>query len=198
VKEGVVHVGHQRRGRNRQYRWPKVTDEAAARRWFDGSCYYSAQQTSDPYPITFRKTIHEFVALSDFIERDLSTVERLDFMTTQQEIGVYRVDFVLGRLAPDVDQRPGTSHPQVLRKLPLVIVECDGHDFHERTKEQAQHDKARDRFLIASGFQVMHFTGTEIHRSPLHCAKEVEHLFENLYAARSFPSPSATEGRNDA
>ena len=33
-------------------------------------------------------------------------------------------------------------------------MECDGHDFHERTKEQASSDKKRDRSLQAAGFLV--------------------------------------------
>src|SRR5205807_7453561 len=42
------------------------------------------------------------------------------------------------------------------------IVEIDGHDFHERTKEQAQRDKSRDRYLNQSGFTVFRFTGSEV------------------------------------
>ena len=35
-----------------------------------------------------------------------------------------------------------------------VVVECDGHDFHERTKEQAANDRERDRGLQGLGFSV--------------------------------------------
>lgn len=42
-------------------------------------------------------------------------------------------------------------------------VEIDGHDFHERTKEQARRDKERDRALVAAGFTVLRFTGSEIY-----------------------------------
>ncbi|MES2479414.1 MAG: DUF559 domain-containing protein [Bacteroidota bacterium] len=48
-----------------------------------------------------------------------------------------------------------------LEKL-KVAVECDGHDFHEKTKEQAQRDKAKDRFLQSKGWIVARFTGSEI------------------------------------
>lgn len=54
-----------------------------------------------------------------------------------------------------------------------VAIECDGHDFHERTKEQARHDRQRDRALVAEGWRVLRFTGSEIHRSPDGCAAEV-------------------------
>jgi very-short-patch-repair endonuclease len=53
-----------------------------------------------------------------------------------------------------------------------IIVECDGHDFHERTKEQAMRDRARDRAAQAAGYQMMRFTGAEIFRDPLKCVRE--------------------------
>jgi very-short-patch-repair endonuclease len=54
-----------------------------------------------------------------------------------------------------------------------LVVECDGHDFHERTKEQAESDKSRDRELSAKGYIVMRFTGSEIWRNPFKAATEV-------------------------
>lgn len=43
-----------------------------------------------------------------------------------------------------------------------IAIECDGHDFHERTKFQAAHDRARDRFFQSVGLSVLRFTGSEI------------------------------------
>jgi very-short-patch-repair endonuclease len=54
-----------------------------------------------------------------------------------------------------------------------IIVECDGHDFHERTKEQAKHDRSRDRHLTALGYTVFRFTGSEIHANPEKCVEEL-------------------------
>lgn len=51
-----------------------------------------------------------------------------------------------------------------------IVVECDGHDFHERTKEQAEHDRKRDRRLTELGYTVLRFTGREIWRDPIACA----------------------------
>ena len=53
-----------------------------------------------------------------------------------------------------------------------VTVECDGHDWHERSKEQAASDKSRDRLLLADGWSVLRFTGSEIHADPIKCAEE--------------------------
>lgn len=47
-----------------------------------------------------------------------------------------------------------------------VAVELDGHDFHERTKEQAERDKRRDRSLLSMGWTTIRFTGSEVVRSP--------------------------------
>jgi very-short-patch-repair endonuclease len=54
-----------------------------------------------------------------------------------------------------------------------VVVECDGHEWHERTPEQPRRDKARDRAIQAEGFQVFRFTGSEIWRDPAACAREL-------------------------
>lgn len=57
------------------------------------------------------------------------------------------------------------------------IVECDGHDFHEKTKEQAKRDKRRDRWLLSKGISSLRFTGSEIYQDPIRCAEEI-----SLYA----------------
>lgn len=54
-----------------------------------------------------------------------------------------------------------------------IVIECDGHDFHERTREQAERDRRRDRELQFAGYVVCRFTGTEIVRSPAACSREV-------------------------
>ena len=58
----------------------------------------------------------------------------------------------------------------------VVYVEADGHSYHERTKEQARHDKQRDRFFASQGLTVLRFTGSEIHRNASRCAAEVLEL----------------------
>lgn len=72
----------------------------------------------------------------------------------------YRADFLL---VTNDRQR------DVLRKL---VVECDGHDFHEKTKEQAQRDKSRDREFVSNGYTVFRFTGAEIHADAKKCADQ--------------------------
>lgn len=68
--------------------------------------------------------------------------------------GNYRLDFALVRGDTKID------------------IECDGHAYHERTKEQAAHDRKRDRALTAAGWLVCRFTGSEIYRDAAACARE--------------------------
>lgn len=84
----------------------------------------------------------------------LSLVDGIVF-SPQVEIGKYKVDFCI--TIPIYDSNEDKK----------IIVECDGHEFHEKTKEQAQHDKERDRFLQAEGYPIYRFTGSEIYRNPL-------------------------------
>lgn len=78
----------------------------------------------------------------------------------------YRVDFYITAMRND--------------KLKCVIVECDGYDFHEKTKEQATRDKQRDRFLTKAGYTVIRFTGSEIWDNPQKCVREIiDILFSN-------------------
>lgn len=60
------------------------------------------------------------------------------------------------------------------RKTAVVkgIVECDGHSYHERTKEQAAYDRRRDRFMQELDIAVLRFPGFEIHDNPKTCARE--------------------------
>lgn len=58
-----------------------------------------------------------------------------------------------------------------------IAIECDGHDFHERTKEQAKSDRSRDRAIQARGLKILRFTGSEIHNDPFGCAAEVFRIF---------------------
>lgn len=65
-----------------------------------------------------------------------------------------------------------------------LAIECDGHEFHERTKEQAARDRARDRALQEAGLTIFRFTGSEIYRDPFGCADQVDR-----WCWQSLPTP---------
>lgn len=90
------------------------------------------------------------------------------YVRQQAQIGRRRVDFLIHALA--YPKRLSSSDQLRWRRL---IVECDGHDFHERTKEQAAKDRARDRLSLMEGFDCFRFTGSELWRDPFACAKQI-------------------------
>lgn len=47
-----------------------------------------------------------------------------------------------------------------------VVIECDGHDFHEKTKQQVIKDKRRDREFQTAGFKVFRYSGSELVNTP--------------------------------
>lgn len=78
------------------------------------------------------------------------------YFEPQEKIGNYTVDFLI----------------EVYEKK-YIVIECDGHEFHEKTKEQAKHDKERDRFLQKEGYSVYRFTGSEIFNNPIQVLSEI-------------------------
>jgi len=78
----------------------------------------------------------------------------------QTPIGNYRVDFLV-------------SYYYKGEPAAVTVVECDGHDYHDKTREQAERDKKRDREITKAGYPVFRFTGRELHRDPREAAQEV-------------------------
>ncbi|MFE0233483.1 endonuclease domain-containing protein [Brucella anthropi] len=90
----------------------------------------------------------------------------------QVQIDQFRVDFVLSAWTFGTihhNHRRSETSPH-WRKL---VIECDGHDFHERTKEQAAKDRSRDRELSDLGYDVFRFTGSELWRDPWGCTEPI-------------------------
>jgi len=54
-----------------------------------------------------------------------------------------------------------------------LLIECDGHDYHERTKKQATNDRSFDRESQYFGDTVFRFTGSEIYNSLQRCVDDV-------------------------
>lgn len=82
------------------------------------------------------------------------------FIKPQHKIGNYRADFLV--------YSELSAYPQ----LP-VLVELDGHEFHDKDKTQRAYEKSRDRFLVKQGYRVVHFTGSEVVADPHKVAFEV-------------------------
>lgn len=83
------------------------------------------------------------------------------FISPQVKAGKFTVDFVVSQNGLMQNDCSG------------IVVELDGHDFHDKDKTQRAYEKARDRFLVKSGYKVLHFTGSEVVADPYRVAFEV-------------------------
>lgn len=77
----------------------------------------------------------------------------------QFRIGNYYADFIISFESPYVEEN-------------YVAIEIDGHEWHEKTKEQAARDKKRERYFLRKDFPVMRFTGSEVFYSLEQCVIE--------------------------
>lgn len=87
----------------------------------------------------------------------------LPFSREEAEKTHYRLDFLLV-VRPDLFKWPHGDDPHHSLVPPAYLaVEVDGHDYHERTKEQAARDRQRDRDLQSIGVPTMRFTASEVY-----------------------------------
>jgi very-short-patch-repair endonuclease len=87
------------------------------------------------------------------------------YFAPQVKIEMYRLDFLAASCCH------GLVH--------YTAIECDGHDYHERTKGQASRDKKRDRALLGLGIPTLRFTGSDIHYKLNECVEEIEEFLFN-------------------
>jgi Uncharacterized protein conserved in bacteria len=78
----------------------------------------------------------------------------------QLGIGKRRVDFLF------------EAHQDGIKKSE-IIIECDGYEFHDAKIETKIKDKKRERELMAEGYQMLRFSGSEIYSDATRCAEEV-------------------------
>jgi hypothetical protein len=105
-------------------------------------------------------------AISEYLEK-----QGLDAVYSEGDVD-YEIDLFLFLSCRLVEPKSGRYilHPY------YIGIECDGHDYHERTKAQAAKDRSKDRRLKFKGLDVLRFTGSEITRSPERCVDEVDDL----------------------
>lgn len=102
------------------------------------------------------QTIHYFNPYIDIIG-----VEKQVEITTKKN--KYRVDFLI---------------PVIYKNQENVcfVIECDGYEFHQKTKKQVEADNKRTRDLQEAGYEVIRFSGTEIYHRPGECAWTVKNI----------------------
>ena len=105
-----------------------------------------------------KKLETEHLVLRVIMERRFSRFSFLIFFAPQQRISKYTLDFFIC-----LDSRFELYY----------AIEIDGHDFHEKTKEQAEKDKRRDRDMLELNIKTIRFTGSEIFIKPQKCIENI-------------------------
>jgi very-short-patch-repair endonuclease len=106
-----------------------------------------------------------FMALGSALTGDIKTWQPSKndefsvFLNSQVQIGKFRVDFIVTFVTMEGE-------------FNQVVIELDGHDFHDKNKEQRAYEKSRDRYLTAQGFPILHYTGSEICKDPFKAVVE--------------------------
>lgn len=109
--------------------------------------------------------------VAEFTQFNPDPIERKDgeiiypsgvHVSTQHRVGKYRADFLV--------QQFGMAPEDVCSP---VIVELDGHAFHDKDKQQRSYEKRRDRDFVRAGYRVVHFTGSDVVADPYAVAFEV-------------------------
>ncbi len=156
------------------------THTLSMREWYTGELETLCGRCESPIERVFGAALlHECFACNEFrftlyeYKKDWEAVAsgpgRKAVIIPQYDVGHYRCDFFVSVV---------DFNGQSLK----IAIECDGHDYHERTKEQARKDKARDRWLQSNGYIILRFTGSEIWKDPVVCAEQVLTLiFTRLY-----------------
>lgn len=103
----------------------------------------------------------------------------------QKQVDAYRLDFAV---------HIHTSQSVVCK----FAVEIDGHNFHEKTQEQATRDKSRDRHLARLGYTVLRYTGSEIYRNPRFAVFEVQELIDEAIALWQTTTQRISAGESTA
>lgn len=145
----------------KRFEWERYINE------FVDGCFYWTDCESPIEEVFYvaLQTLARFSTLTLGCADDDAELERVKqykyplIVQQQAKIGKYRVDFLIHFLVGD--------------EWKSVVVECDGHDYHERTKEQAAYDRSRDRAMTLMGYTVLRFTGSEIWNDPFGCAAQI-------------------------
>ena len=116
-----------------------------------------------------RSPIEELVMMQLFSQKQRGLI--LDFKP-QYAVGYYHVDFAVWATPSPLNQIIVAAIDRTRRrmlklsgknlKIVKYAIECDGHEFHEKTKEQAARDKKRDNIIQSQGWKIFRFTGSEI------------------------------------
>ena len=146
----------------------KCCDEIAIS--YASELYFIGRKIKSQSPIEqlFAVAFHHLQNISE-IDGDYELCQQYQVATNEAE---YKIDFVI---------RGGVDELYLATEktsFPLIGIELDGHNWHEKTKRQVEHDKIRERALTASGVTLLRYAGTEVWRDPIKCVKDAYSIRE--------------------
>lgn len=98
---------------------------------------------------------------------------------------------ILFRLNPYPDKEDFCGYiPDFIIEIGCVpmgfAIEIDGHEWHEKTKEQARADKEKERTYLKLSYIPIRFTGSEVYHDAKRCVNEVFEIMASCYDFFSF------------
>ncbi len=117
-----------------------------------------------------------------------SPLERKLFLALNQKYVRFKTQYPLNWKGESISiagksyHNPKNNYKEVLTIVDFYIekkgvklcVYTDGHTYHERTEEQAQHDKRIDRKLQELGFKVLRYTGKDVNENTDEIVDEIK------------------------
>jgi very-short-patch-repair endonuclease len=82
----------------------------------------------------------------------------------QFKIASYRVDFYVdpSKYFIEILKAPA----EYLQEIPQIVIELDGHQWHEKDPIQVEKDKKRERAIVELGFTLLRYSGREMIQNP--------------------------------
>jgi len=134
---------------------------------YESNLFYSLEKCESPIEQLLALEMEKFDLRNSFRFNpyiDIVEIER------QEEIkcgsNKYRVDFLI----PVWYANQGGI---------MFVIECDGYEFHQKTKEQVENDNKRHRNLQKYGYEVIRFSGSEIWTSPSKCVFDILNIIRS-------------------
>ena len=102
-----------------------------------------------------------------------------------KNINLYNPYIDIIDIEKQIDIKCGKNKYRVDFQIPVIyknqenimfVIECDGYEFHQKTKQQVEYDNKRQRDLQEAGYEIIKFSGTEIWHRPYRCACEIKNI----------------------
>lgn len=132
-------------------------------------CGLDYSECKSPIEVVFNFAFDLVKFSEGYIGFDLSPQYEIQCKTK-----TYYADFAF--LTSDIEEIIEIQNPDF-----KLVIECDGHEFHEKTKEQVAKDNEREYDLKMQGYDVLRFSGSQIYNKPFICAAQtIEYIKKKI------------------